>query len=85
MEIYVMRLKEQSSEDTELMDGKVCTIRLLSHRCRTPRGLKVTDSAYRAWLLYGNYNSDPNSIIYRVKSGYIDTIIFKTRYYGGNL
>jgi hypothetical protein len=78
-----MRLKEPSSEDIELMDGRVCTIKI-NHNYRTLRGLSPAESAYRAWLLYG-YHDPAYSISYKVKGGYVDTIIFYTRYYGSQL
>lgn len=83
LEVYVMRLKEPSSEDIELIDGRVCTIKI-NHNYRTLRGLSPAESAYRAWLLYG-YHDPAYSISYKVKGGYVDTIIFYTRYYGSQL
>jgi hypothetical protein len=83
LEVYVMRLKEPSSEDIEHMDGRVCTIKI-NHNYRTLRGLSPAESAYRAWLLYG-YHDPAYSISYKVKGGYVDTIIFYTRYYGSQL
>ena len=52
-EVYVMRCPD-GQEDVEGMNGKVAAIRLSGGTAyRTPRGLTVGDTAYRAWLLYG--------------------------------
>lgn len=81
-EVYVMRCLD-GQEDIENMDGKVAAIRLLASTIdQTPRGLTVGDSAYRAWLLYGNTGS-VNSFYYQVQDGFVKSIVFCTRYFGG--
>jgi len=71
-------------EDAEGMDGKVAAIRLSSWTAdRTPRGLTVGDSAYRAWLLYGMC-AFSNSFCYQVEDGFVSSIVFCTRYWGSN-
>ncbi|MGE4354583.1 MAG: stalk domain-containing protein, partial [Oscillospiraceae bacterium] len=52
LELYVMRINP-GYDDVELMDGRVCAIRVFGSQYCTPRGLRVDDSPYRAWLLYG--------------------------------
>lgn len=83
-EVYVMRCFN-GQEDVEDMDGKVAAIRLLANTLdQTPRGLTVGDSAYRAWLLYGNTGA-VNSFYYQVQDGFVKSIVFYTRYFGGAL
>lgn len=82
-EVYVMRCPD-GQEDAEGMDGKVAAIRLSSGTAdRTPRGLTVGDSAYRAWLLYGTC-AFSNSFYYQVEDGFVSSIVFYTRYWGSS-
>ncbi len=83
LEVYVMRLKDSETNDIEGMDGRVCAIKVNNPSYSTRRGLKVGDSAYRAWLLYG-YDNLSDSFFYKVRSGMIDSMVFYTRYYGSN-
>ncbi len=80
-EVYVMRCSD-GQKDTEGMNGRVAAIRLSGGTAyRTPRGLTVGDSAYRAWLLYGKC-AFTSSFDYQVEDGYVSTIVFHTRYWG---
>ena len=82
-EVYVMRCLN-GQEDIENMDGKIAAIRLSNGtQDQTPRGLAVGDTAYRAWLLYGKSGS-ANSFYYQIKDGYVDSIVFHTRYFGSS-
>lgn len=79
LEIYVMRIN-QGCDDLELMDGRVCAIRVLGSQYSTPRGLRIGDTPYRAWLLYG-YDHLSYSLSYHVKTARVSSITFYTRYY----
>ena len=80
-EVYVMRCSD-GQKDTEGMNGRVAAIRLSGGTAyRTPRGLTVGDSAYRAWLLYRKC-AFTSSFDYQVEDGYVSTIVFHTRYWG---
>ena len=82
-EVYVMRCPD-GQEDVEGMNGKVAAIRLSGGTAyRTPRGLTVGDTAYRAWLLYGKC-AFTSSFYYQVEDGYVSTIVFHTRYWGSS-
>ena len=79
LEIYVMRINH-GYDDLELMDGRVCAIRVLGSQYSTLRGLRVGDTLYRAWLLYG-YDHLSYSFSYNVRMSYVSSITFYTRYY----
>lgn len=83
LEVYVMRLKNSDGDDIEHMDGRVCAIRVRDPSYSTRRGLKVGDSVYRAWLLYGCDNLS-DSFFYKARSGMIESMVFYTRYCGSN-
>lgn len=89
-QVYVLRVME-GCEDVEQMDGRVAAIRIFrgddgtdEEAESTIRGLKVGDSPFRAWLLYGN-ETFTNQFYYKVEDGFIDSIVYYTRYFGGAL
>ncbi len=85
--IYVTRLRP-TCEDVEGIDGKIAAIQVTGSRYRTPRGLRVGDSVQRAKLLYGDsertfYLTDKFQC--QVTDGKVSSLVFGTRYFGGQL
>lgn len=83
LDVYVMRRKA-GTEDSERMDGRVCAIRADDPTYSTRRGLRVGNSVYRAWLLYG-YDNLTYSFYYTESGGKVASMVFYTRYYGEGL
>ena len=89
-QVYVLRVMD-GCEDVEQMDGRVTAIRIFrgddgtgKEAESTARRLKVGDSPFRAWLLYGN-ETFTNQFYYKVEDGFIDSIVYYTRYFGSDL
>ena len=83
LEVYVMRINE-SYEDMDDMDGRVCAIHVVGDRYSTPRGLKTGDSEDRIWLLYGDERF-LGFFFYKANDRTIKSFTFCTNYFGSNL